>query len=425
MDVDHSLENRRGVGHRWLALALVALALPLLIAAIAALRHLASASAAGAPVHCGAVRMGTEAGETLEGTAGSDLIRARAGRDTVMGQRGGDCLRGGPGNDTVKGGAGADHLRGGRGDDTLRGGAGHDFLRGGPGNDGLVARHGERDVVRCGGGTDLALVGANDKVRGCERVRPSGSGGGHGGGAGYPSFPHPDWDGSFDGCQLIGSAPGAWDINETNADHRGGSTTLERSVVGEGQCAAKFTNGASSDMGRAELGRNSTGADPEFTYEMLVRVPSGQTFPEGSSLTQTKQESSGGGCYNGGLRIGDHTGTTGGQLTLTTVFACTHAQSRGQQEFVLGALPRNRWFALKVYEKFSNNPQVGLVQAWKDADGPGPGGYVEVLRKTHVDNEGNRGHQHVRMRIGSYRQATDHATTIYIDGFHLECEAHC
>jgi Polysaccharide lyase/Bacterial Ig domain len=250
--------------------------------------------------------------------------------------------------------------------------------------------------------------------------------GGGGGGAGYPSLARVDWNGSFDsGCQLVGSAPGAWDVNETNGGETNtlGSTTLERNMVGEGQCGAKFVNSASSDQTRSELQRSSTGADPEFTYEMLVRVPSGQTFPKGVSISQTKQEKSGGrGCYNGGWGITDGTGATGGGLQYRTVFACTSPQSNGQHIFAAGTLPRDRWFALKVHEKFSNDPQVGFVQAWIDDDGPGPGSYLETVPKTHVDNEWG---QHVKLRIGQYRQGTDHATTVYIDGVHLECEAHC
>jgi hypothetical protein len=429
MDVDHWLKNHRGSGHRSLELALAVLALPLLVAAIAGPRHLPSASAAGAPTRCGPVQMGTRAGETLDGTAGRDRIRGRAGRDVVMGEGSDDCLRGGPGDDTVKGGAGADRLHGGRGADIVRGGAGHDHLYGGPGRDRLVARDGDRDVVRCAGGKDLALVGANDKVRGCERVKRYGGGshgGGGGGGAGYPSLARIDWNGGFDaGCQLVGSAPGAWDVNETNGGETNtlGSTTLERTVVGEGVCGAKFVNSASSDQTRSELQRSSTGADPEFTYEMLVRVPSGQTFPKGVSISQTKQEKSGGsGCYNGGWGITDGTGATGGGLQYRTVFACTSPQSNGQHIFAAGTLPRDRWFALKVHEKFSNDPQVGFVQAWIDDDGPGPGSYLETVPKTHVDNEWG---QHVKLRIGQYRQGTDHATTVYIDGVRLECEAHC
>jgi polysaccharide lyase-like protein/hemolysin type calcium-binding protein len=387
-------------------LALAALAfLLLLVAAIAGLRPPASASAAGSSARCGVAQKGTGAGETLKGTAGSDLINGLGGNDRIKGQGGGDCLRGGRGRDTVKGGGGHDHLKGGKGRDRF------------------VARDRQRDVIRCGRGYDLARVDAKDKVRSCERVRRHASGGGHGGGAGYPSL-RVGWDGDFDsGCRLVGAAPGSWDNNETNADHTGGSTRIERRIVGEGKCGAKFTNAPSGDMTRSELGRSATGAHPKFTYEMLVRVPSGQTFPKGSSLTQTKQEKSGGrGCYNGGLGISDGAGTTGGRLDLKTVFACRSRQIDGQRSFDLGVLPRGKWFALKVHEKFSNNPRVGFVQAWKDADGPGPGGYVEVVPRTHLDNETGR---RVRLRIGSYRQATNHRTTVYIDGVHLDCASSC
>jgi Polysaccharide lyase/RTX calcium-binding nonapeptide repeat (4 copies) len=391
-----------------LPLALAILALLLLVAAIAGLRWLPTASAAGASTHCGAVQMGTAAGETLEGTAGRDVIRGKGGNDLIKGRKSGDCLRGG------------------LGDDTVRGGAGHDFLRGGPGRDRLVARDGERDVVRCGHGKDLALVGAKDKVRHCERVRRHASGGGQGGRAGYPSFPRSDWNGGFDpGCQLVGPAPGAWDSNQTNGGETNtlGSTRIERNMVGQGECGAKFTNAASSDQTRSELERSPTGANPEFTYEMLVRVPSGQTFPKGVSISQTKQEKSGGrGCYNGGWGITDGTGATGGGLQYRTVFACTSPQDNGQRTFRAGALPRGRWFALKVHEKFSNKPRIGFVKAWIDVDGLGPGRYLEVIPKTHVDNVTGR---HVRLRVGQYRQDTGHRTTVYIDGVRLECEARC
>ena len=151
-----------------------------------------------------------------------------------------------------------------------------------------------------------------------------------------------------------------------------------------------------------------------------MRVPSGQTFPEGANITQTMMESDGDGCYGGGWKISDDTGSTGGELELRTVPACTHPATK--QTIPAGPLPRDRWFALKVHEKFSNDPRVGFVQAWMDADGPGPGGYVEVVPKTHVDNETGRT---VRLRIGSYRQPADHTTVLYMDGFRLNCIFHC
>ncbi len=392
--------------------ALAALALLLAVAVLAGLRPLPSASAAGSSARCGVAKDGTGASEALKGTAGHDAIKGAGGRDLIKGLGDGDCLRGGTGADTV------------------RGGPGRDLLDGGPGRDKLVAADGQRDVVRCGRGRDLARVDAKDTTRGCERTRrpadggnPGGGGGGiPGGGAGYPSLADVDWEGDFDsGCQLTGSLSGAWDNNATNADSTGSQTTIERTVVGEGQCAAKFVNNASNTMTRAELARSATGDDPEFTYEVLVRVPSGQTFPDGANITQTMMEKGDGdGCYGGGWKISDGTGSSGGELELRTVPACTRPQTK--QSFPAGELPRDRWFALKVHEKFSNDPQVGFVHAWMDADGPGPVGYVEVVPKTHVDNETGR---QVRLRIGSYRQASDHTNVLYMDGYHLDCIFHC
>jgi hypothetical protein len=404
-------------------LALAALLLVSALVAVSALGESPSASATGR-AGCGNAEKGGHKGERLEGTRAHDLIRGRGGNDRIKGRGSGDCLHGGKGADAIEGGTGRDGLWGSRGADTLRGGSGHDRLNGGPGRDRILARDGVRDIVRCGTGRDHAIVDAKDATRGCERTKHP-RGGGNTGGR-YPSLTHASWQGDFDsGCQLVGSASGAWSTNETNGDYTGGSTTIERNIVGEGQCAARFTDSPSNTMVRSELGRSATGADPEFTFEMLVYVPSGQTFPKGTSLTQTKMEkgADGRGCYGGGWGISDGTGTTGGKLDLNTVFACTTPQPNGQHNFPAGTLPRDRWFALKVHEKFSNNPQVGFVEAWKDDDGPGPGGYVQVVPKTHLDNESSG--QHVRLRIGSYRQATDHRTTLYIDGSRLRCKARC
>ena len=387
-------------------LALVVLAsLMLVVAAIAELRPLDSASAASSLARCGAAEKGTRASDTLTGTSGRDSINGRRGRDRIKGRAGDDCLRGGLGGDTVKGGADRDRLKGGRGRDRL------------------VARDSLRDVVRCGRGKDRAFVDAKDELTGCERIRHHRSGGGPGGGAGYPSLADVDWNGSFDsGCRLVGSASGAWDVNATNTDLRGGSTTIERSIVGEGRCAAKFTAARSNTAVRSELTRSATGNHPEFTYELLAYVPSGQSFSSGSTLTQTKQEKVGGrDCYNGGWDIHSD-GPTGGSIELKTVFACTRPQTEGQRNFDAGSLPRDRWFALKVHERFSNKRRVGFVQAWKDDDGPGPGEYVEVVPKTHLDNEWGR---QVRLRVGSYRGRADHKTRLYIDGVQLDCRRHC
>lgn len=181
-------------------------------------------------------------------------------------------------------------------------------------------------------------------------------------------------------------------------------------MVGEGRYSAKFTSGASSSAVRAELERDATGTDPEFTYELLIYVPSGQTFPGGDSLVQNKQA----GSYNGGIEIVE-AGATGGTIGLITVGATDQFR-----HFGLGTLPRDRWFAIKVAEKFSNS---GYVQAWTDADGPGPAGYVQVVPRTSADTVAVD--SSTKMRIGSYRAATDHPTTFYIDGYRMQCFYHC
>jgi hypothetical protein len=95
----------------------------------------------------GVTREGTPIGEWLTGSAGSDVIMGRGGDDRLSGQ------------------AGPDLLIGGRGRDWYRGGAGNDIVR---------SRDGREDVIRCGVGTDLALVDQKDRVSDdCEDVRSS------------------------------------------------------------------------------------------------------------------------------------------------------------------------------------------------------------------------------------------------------------
>jgi RTX calcium-binding nonapeptide repeat (4 copies)/Domain of unknown function DUF11 len=83
-----------------------------------------------------------------------------------------DRLRGTSGGDKLYGRAGNDTLTGLAGNDLLDGGSGRDVLDAGAGNDTLRARDGQRDIVRCGAGRDLALVDRRDVVaRDCENVR--------------------------------------------------------------------------------------------------------------------------------------------------------------------------------------------------------------------------------------------------------------
>jgi Ca2+-binding RTX toxin-like protein len=100
---------------------------------------------------------------TFSGNAGANRITGTAGADLIYGLGGNDVLNGGRGNDV---------LYGGRGNDVLVGGPGLDRLFGGPGNDVLRARDGQRDVVDCGPGRDIAYVDRFDRVSGCEKIVP-------------------------------------------------------------------------------------------------------------------------------------------------------------------------------------------------------------------------------------------------------------
>lgn len=109
-------------------------------------------------------------GSTVHGGKDHDTVRVLGGRATVYGGHGNDDLRGGRGDDRISGGAGRDTIDGGAGDDRLTGGTGRDTIRGGSGDDVIHARDGERDVIDCGPGRDVAYVDRHDVVEGCERV---------------------------------------------------------------------------------------------------------------------------------------------------------------------------------------------------------------------------------------------------------------
>ena len=86
---------------------------------------------------------GSSRKDVLTGTALRDVIDAKGGNDTVRAAGGDDRIAGGPGRDRIFAGSGPDYVK---------------------------ARDGERDVVDCGPGRDIANVDAADVVRGCERV---------------------------------------------------------------------------------------------------------------------------------------------------------------------------------------------------------------------------------------------------------------
>ncbi len=112
--------------------------------------------------HCEATIRGTSGNDAMRGTTGSDRMRGRGGNDRIHAGRGADCASGQAGNDRVYGEGGRDRLQGGRGRDQVSGGSGDDWIK---------VRDGKRDRVRCGSGTDVAVVDSHDRVRGCEKVK--------------------------------------------------------------------------------------------------------------------------------------------------------------------------------------------------------------------------------------------------------------
>jgi Ca2+-binding RTX toxin-like protein len=164
--------------------------------------------------------------DALSGGAGDDQLSGDAGADSVSGGDGDDTLELGSGADVLSGGAGIDAVHAGAaapaalaisldgsvggsggatimadvedvgvdagtatstvvtgnsaanvitiasGNATVTGGAGNDILTTGPGNDTIDARDGYADRVKCGAGTDVALVDAFDTVSDdCESVQ--------------------------------------------------------------------------------------------------------------------------------------------------------------------------------------------------------------------------------------------------------------
>lgn len=117
--------------------------------------------------------------DRLIGRAGQDYLHAGSGHDVLRAGRHDDLLHARSGRDTAIGGADDDAILTGRGDDVSLGGDGNDelfddegtdTLRGGPGDDHFSAVDGDRDVIRCGAGSDEAMVDRFDAVTGCERV---------------------------------------------------------------------------------------------------------------------------------------------------------------------------------------------------------------------------------------------------------------
>ena len=123
--------------------------------------------------------MGAARGDRIAGTRGHDVIVAGAGNDRISADNGNDVVCAGTGNDQVLGGRGNDRLFGGPDNDVIFGGPGNDRIDpgpgrdhafAGPGNDRVFARDGQRDVIDCGPGHDVAIVDPVDVTRRCELV---------------------------------------------------------------------------------------------------------------------------------------------------------------------------------------------------------------------------------------------------------------
>jgi hypothetical protein len=77
-----------------------------------------------------------------------------------------------PGSDQLAGSGRYDIVCARGGNDWIDPGGGADYVFAEGGNDRVSARDGQRDVISCGPGTDVALVDSSDRARAdCERVR--------------------------------------------------------------------------------------------------------------------------------------------------------------------------------------------------------------------------------------------------------------
>ena len=131
---------------------------------------------------------GDEGENALIGMAGDDRLHGHAGDDHLHGGAGNDALFGGVHDDLIHGRRAADKAVGGNGEDDILTGRGHDIARGGPdgdqlfddegrdtlrggaGNDRFSARDGDRDVIRCGRGRDIAIIDELDVATGANTV---------------------------------------------------------------------------------------------------------------------------------------------------------------------------------------------------------------------------------------------------------------
>lgn len=228
-------------------------------------------------------------------------------------------------------------------------------------------------------------------------------------GNGYPVLAAPfSFDGDFDpSCQTVGSGAGSWPQDDSGKDHPG-TTTIGSPPGGaaEGTCSAKFSTPGGSGTGRAELRGSGHSVPVTLEWEYLEWLPSeSNNGPGHGVLQQTKQNGSGGGCFNGGLTYDKNTR----HLNFSTVASC----SSGSSKHDLGAPVFNVWEGVHVTETFSDS---GHVTVQIDPDGPGPMDYATRL---NVATDTLSGDNQVILRQGLYHDLDSHESHVYGDGFHV------
>jgi len=121
--------------------------------------------------HAGDDRLiGLEGNDHLNGGGGDDQMSGGADDDLFHGKAGDDVARGATGRDDLLTGQGDDLSYGGPGPDQLFDNEGRDHLTGGSGNDRFSTHDGDRDVIDCGAGEDIAMIDRFDRVSGCEHA---------------------------------------------------------------------------------------------------------------------------------------------------------------------------------------------------------------------------------------------------------------
>lgn len=118
----------------------------------------------------GAIVYGDEGADRLISATNGNRLNGGSGRDHLSGAGTDDVLGGGTGNDLIVARGGTDSIDAGGGADFIAGGPGRDEIDAGDGNDRIHAADVQRDIVDCGRGYDRAVIRANDRASGCERV---------------------------------------------------------------------------------------------------------------------------------------------------------------------------------------------------------------------------------------------------------------